>query len=216
MRAFTYVVAHDNGFAPNPYFGWCTLACCKPRIRSAAEPGDLVFGFSRGCERVVYAMRVRERLTFREYWADPRFEPKRAEWSSREPVKRLGDNIYAWDGEGGFKQLPSIHWDHSRRQERPFDKARDLGGRFALVATEFVYFGGDGPNLPPKLRFARVGRAHRCRFSPDQREILEKFFDGLPRGVQGRPSGWPFAGAAPTPHSVGAQPVVRPISDCSP
>ena len=32
---FSYVVATDSGFAPNPYFGLCTLACCKPKIRKA-------------------------------------------------------------------------------------------------------------------------------------------------------------------------------------
>lgn len=33
---FSYVVATDSGFAPNPFFGVCTLACCKPAIRRAA------------------------------------------------------------------------------------------------------------------------------------------------------------------------------------
>jgi len=30
---FSYVVVADTGFAPNPFFGLCTLACCKPRLR---------------------------------------------------------------------------------------------------------------------------------------------------------------------------------------
>ena len=32
---FSYVVETDSGFAPNPFFGSCTLACCKPKIRRA-------------------------------------------------------------------------------------------------------------------------------------------------------------------------------------
>lgn len=32
---FSYVVETDSGFAPNPFFGVCTLACCKPVIRRA-------------------------------------------------------------------------------------------------------------------------------------------------------------------------------------
>lgn len=32
---YSYVVATDSGFAPNPYFGVCTLACCKPALRRA-------------------------------------------------------------------------------------------------------------------------------------------------------------------------------------
>src|SRR5712671_5339411 len=33
MRLYSYVVARDFGFAPNPFFGVCTLATCKPDIR---------------------------------------------------------------------------------------------------------------------------------------------------------------------------------------
>ena len=33
MRLFSYVVARDYGFAPNPFYEMCTLATCKPRIR---------------------------------------------------------------------------------------------------------------------------------------------------------------------------------------
>ncbi len=29
MKIFSYVVDHDNGFSPNPYYGVCTLAHCK-------------------------------------------------------------------------------------------------------------------------------------------------------------------------------------------
>jgi len=36
----SYVVARDYGFAPNPFFGFCTLATCKPRLRSVAQVGD--------------------------------------------------------------------------------------------------------------------------------------------------------------------------------
>ena len=32
---YSYVVETDSGFAPNPFFGVCTLACCKPAIRRA-------------------------------------------------------------------------------------------------------------------------------------------------------------------------------------
>lgn len=32
---YSYIVEADSGFAPNPFFGRCTLACCKPAIRRA-------------------------------------------------------------------------------------------------------------------------------------------------------------------------------------
>ena len=87
MRLFSYVVARDYGFAPNPFYGYCTLATCKPRIRKAAQTGDWVLGTgskTHGREnQVVFAMRVTERLTFDEYWNDPRFKAKRPDAAGR-------------------------------------------------------------------------------------------------------------------------------------
>ena len=33
MIVYEYVMTSDSGFAPNPFHGTCTLACCKPKIR---------------------------------------------------------------------------------------------------------------------------------------------------------------------------------------
>lgn len=206
MRAFTYVVASDSGFAPNPYHGWCTLACCKPRIRAAAEPGDLVVGLSRGCATVVYAMRVGARLTFAEYWADPRFAKKRPAWRSRNPIERLGDNLYAPDTSGHYAQQPSVHWDHAQGRTDERHRRRDLSVETVLVADEFVYFGGEGPRLPDGLEFARVGRAHRCNFDAPQLGALLQYFDGQPRGVMGPPGSWLFGAPPPLVHVQHVQP----------
>jgi len=32
-RLYLYTMTYDSGFAPNPFHGICTLACCKPGIR---------------------------------------------------------------------------------------------------------------------------------------------------------------------------------------
>src|ERR1700726_3263300 len=81
VRLYSYVVARDYGFAPNPFYGVCTLATCKPRIRSVAEIGDWVMGTgskNRGREKhIVYAMRVTGVMTFEQYWADAHFERKK-------------------------------------------------------------------------------------------------------------------------------------------
>ena len=78
MRIYVYVLKHDSGFAPNPFHGWCTLACCKPTIRRKARPGDWVVGITPRDlhNRVAYAMKVDESLTFEEYWSDRRFKAK--------------------------------------------------------------------------------------------------------------------------------------------
>src|SRR5262245_31415483 len=44
VRLYSYVVARDYGFAPNPFYGFCTLATCKPDIRRTADIGDWIVG----------------------------------------------------------------------------------------------------------------------------------------------------------------------------
>jgi hypothetical protein len=54
-KLFSYVVDHDNGFAPNPFGGLCTLAKCKygtPAKRNVVElanEGDWVIGTGGTC-----------------------------------------------------------------------------------------------------------------------------------------------------------------------
>ena len=102
MRLFSYVVARDYGFAPNPFNSYCTLATCKPKIREAANIGDWVLGTgskTRGrADHVVFAMRVTETLTFNEYWADPRFRTKRPNLRGSKK-QAFGDNIYHRDSD---------------------------------------------------------------------------------------------------------------------
>ena len=83
VKIFSYVVDHDTGYAPNPYFGLCTLCRCKIRERpednrnivELAEEGDWVIGTGRaskrsaGHGRLVYAMRVDKKPTREEYYS---------------------------------------------------------------------------------------------------------------------------------------------------
>ena len=45
---FSYVVAHDGGSAPNPFWGVCTLVICKPDIRRVAQIDNWIVG--TGCK----------------------------------------------------------------------------------------------------------------------------------------------------------------------
>ena len=46
MKLYSYILTHDTGFSPNPFFGYCTLACCKPDIRRVAKVGDWIVGLA--------------------------------------------------------------------------------------------------------------------------------------------------------------------------
>ena len=47
MKIYSYIVKRDYGFAPNPFYGYCTLATCKPVIRKHAEIGDIIVGIGK-------------------------------------------------------------------------------------------------------------------------------------------------------------------------
>ncbi|RZK07561.1 MAG: hypothetical protein EOO43_21575 [Flavobacterium sp.] len=68
---YTYCIPGDDGAAPNPFWGICTLTICKPVIRRTAKVGDWIvgtgsmqFGFQN---KVVYAMEVTQKMTMKEY-----------------------------------------------------------------------------------------------------------------------------------------------------
>ena len=112
----SYVVRYDSGFAPNPFYGYCTLATCKADIRKAAGVGDWIVGSGsndksvRQGGRMVYAMCVEEILTFRQYDSDPRFERKKP-YRNGSRKQSCGDNIYYSTARprvlGGCKEWPN-------------------------------------------------------------------------------------------------------------
>ncbi len=154
VRFYSYIVARDFGFAPNPFFGYCTLATCKPRIRQYAKIGDRILGTgSKATQRhghLVFAMRVDEVMSYDEYWNDPRFLVKRP--NMRSSIRNgYGDNIYHKDGSGCWIQEDS---HHSRPHGQPCDanSGHDTQTDRVLIGQHFCYWGGSGPPIPDKWR----------------------------------------------------------------
>lgn len=59
---FSYCIPYDDGAAPNPFWGLCTLAICKPAIHRKTNERDWIVGtgskrspFGNIAEQVVYA-----------------------------------------------------------------------------------------------------------------------------------------------------------------
>ena len=196
---FSYVVAEDYGFAPNPFHGFCTLATCKPKIRKAAKDGDWVIGTgSRKTSRegfLVYAMKVAETMTYNEYWEDPRFLRKRPCLRGSNKLA-FGDNIYFHDGRKWCQQ--DSH--HSKKDGAPEMKNvnHDTKTDRVLIATEYVYWGEKGPEIPAGFRdyggedICKKGPGHKCRFSEELvAEFIEWCLRPPARGCLGRPRKWP-------------------------
>lgn len=153
MKLYSYVVTHDTGFAPNPTGRYCTLACCKPDIRRCAEIGDWVVGMGSvgriGNDKLIYAMKVTEKMTFDEYYKDERF-------------KNRIDNMYFINNGGEYDYI----------RGRPHGKSemkKDLNGIYVLISDDFVYYGSKEP-LPiiNKMKYLTIGRKHRSKFTDEE------------------------------------------------
>lgn len=174
MRLFSYVVARDFGFAPNPFFGVCTLATCKPRIRRLAEKGDWVVGTgSKGyglSGRVVFAMLVDEALRYDQYYVDPRFQSKKPKFQAS-LKQAFGDNIYHRHPKTGRWVQDDSHHSFPGGRPNPANIRNDTQTDRVLIAHDFVYWGGLGPIIPKRFRNEAglnilAGRNHKSRF-PD-------------------------------------------------
>ena len=188
---YSYIIVYDSGFAPNPFNGFCTLATCKQGIRKHACLGDWVVGTgSKQVQRdgfLVYSMRVRETLSFTQYWNDSRFEKKKPNLYGSYRMA-YGDNIYFPLEDGKWGQLDSCHSneDGSLREEHLH---RDMSVDRVLISDDFVYFGGMGPEIPDSLKDI-VHKSRQYKVIKDQNLIkeFESWLESLhAKKYQGRP-----------------------------
>lgn len=178
MKLYSYIITRDFGFAPNPFPPCCTLATCKPMIRRKAEIGDWVVGIGSGAKgsqyknKIIYAMKVNEKLTFDEYWLDSRFERKRPVMNGSKR-QMYGDNIYHRPNvDSPFIQEDSHH-SLANGQKNELNYNRDLPGEFVLLAKDFWYFGRDAISIPSDfLLLTKVARGYKI--SKDK-EYIHKF-----------------------------------------
>ena len=201
MKLFSYVVARDFGFAPNPFFGVCTLATCKPRIRKKAEVGDLIVGTGskgRGREgHLVFAMRVSETLTFNKYWEIKRFRKKRPNLQGS-LKQAFGDNIYFRDKNDNWHQLDSHH-SYANGTPNMHNICNDTQTDRVLVATHYAYWGGHGPSIDQAFRNYEgydvcAGRNHKSKFPDNLVRDISKWLRSLnQQGYLGDPLDWPKA-----------------------
>jgi len=156
VRVHTYVIVVDSGAAPNYGKPCTTLAVCKPRIRKKANVGELVLAFAGAKvnphepHTVVWAGVVTEKLTFAEYWNDPRFATKKPD---RSPTP---DNFYRPTKDGGLLWVENpVHF--------PEQAAHDINGQYVLAFKPAWRFGANGPSLPASfgLRMTHGRRGER-------------------------------------------------------
>jgi hypothetical protein len=140
-RLFTYCIPTDDGAAPNPYWGICTLTICKPKIRRSAKIGDWVVGTGSTnspigdiSKKVVYMMKITDKKTLEEYdsFCKAEYPFKIPDWENKDIRRRLGDCIY------DFSSLPATQRNGVHKEK---NRDKDLRGKYALISNHFYYFG---------------------------------------------------------------------------
>ena len=141
---------------------------------------------------LVYAMRVSETVSFNDYSNAPRFNNKRPDLHASK-MRAFGDNIYQWDElNGSWLQADSHHSLHDGALNI-HNVRRDTSVNRVLLSDDFVYFGGQGPQVPTfgGKNIVHAGIGHRNSFSE---ETIVQFVEWL-RGLQavgycGAPLDW--------------------------
>jgi hypothetical protein len=190
MKLCSYVVIHDIGFAPNPFWGYCTLAACTPNHMGIhLQKGDWIIGtesIKKG-NKLIYAMQVSNVLHFDEYYSDPRFQKKKpivnGDWS-----QRCGDNIYFRDATETWQQHRSLYHHESATIRK------DLKHPYVFIAEHFYYFGNRAETIPLQYESLILKRQGvKCNHDSD---VTESFIDWLQAsfrpGIHGEPSDNPY------------------------
>jgi len=159
MRLYSYVVKNDSGFAPNPFWGLCTLATCKPVIRRKAEVGDWVVGTGSANEgrqgRLVYAMKIHKTIAIEKYGNSYK---NKMPHSNGTPFRIYGDNIY---------YLKNERWQLRKNLFHNQDNMEhDISGLNVLIGKEFYYFGSEDVEIPDMFQnIIKKGPYHKSKFS---------------------------------------------------
>lgn len=192
---YSYVITRDYGFAPNPFGHYCTLATCKPDIRRTAVKGDWLIGTGSKSkkvnmgDRLIYAMKIEEVISFEDYWNDPRFQYKKPIMNGSKK-QNYGDNIYRFDPE--TKKYFQINSHHSLADGTTniLNLKRDTRGKNVLISTDFWYFGASAPQLPKSLSSDIVKKGIGYRKIKDQMKVknfIKWLTENYEKGNNGKP-----------------------------
>lgn len=178
---YAYKMTHDTGFAPNPFHGILSLATCKPLIRAFKKIDDYIAGFTSkelcgdavGAERLVYIMKITNKISFDHYYNDKKFKFKIP--SNKNRISKVGDNIYFYS-QGKYNQAFTYFHNEEDRI------ANDLKSDQVLLSKSFFYFGVGAVTIDKfKINIPKTQTAHGVK-TVDEKEIerlwkyLEKNF----------------------------------------
>lgn len=207
-KLYTYIVQKDTGLAPNPFWGYCTLAVCTPNHQgSRVMPGDWIAGFlaKEHGHKFLYAMEVSERVHMDDYFRDKRFAEKkpRIRGTAMQPMQQCGDNFYSLDDHSNWRQHPNLY--HVGMLET------DTRKPWVFVAKRFWYLGLVAHSLPDQLRPLVGGRGARCTHPENLVQAFKEWVgSNFSEGITAMPRDFASAGC----HIKSASRPVRSICGC--
>lgn len=179
MNIYSYVVRTDEGAAPNPFWGICTLTICKPVIRRTACIGDWIIGtgskkvnigngvYCDFSNSIVYAMKITDIKSLKEYdeYCRNTLNAKIPIFETEDWKFKVGDCIYDYSRGDEPCMRKGVHNESNR--------IKDLAGCNALLSTNFYYFGSEARPLPLDLQcFIKKYRGHK---KIEDAELIGKF-----------------------------------------
>ncbi|MBU6399086.1 MAG: hypothetical protein KGS61_02100 [Verrucomicrobia bacterium] len=190
---FSYVVDHDLGYAPNPFYRSCILSHCKfdksgrrSNLIESARKGDWIVGTGGKSNRtaphgkIIFAMQVEEKPAIGNLFSDERF--------ARQVRK------------AGYRHVAHV--------------PNGTHGKWFLVAFKhFYYFGRDAIDIPsrfrcwhqagwPTQRLEKLGPRYKRNFSP---EFIQSFVHWIKRRKPGRRGRLPVGGGSQCVAVVGGR-----------
>jgi hypothetical protein len=193
MKLFSYTLRYDDGAAPNPFWGVCSLTIRKPVLRRVAEVDDWIVGLGPAkspigdiSDHVVYSMKVTSKMTLEEYdqFCKTFIPKKKPDWRNRDYRMRMGDCIYNYiAGPNNPKMRTGIHKEENME--------KDLRGFYALVSKQYYYFGDKPVKLPENLRLIiHPTQGHKSDANQEYVELFVNWIESLdivPNKVIGEP-----------------------------
>ena len=189
MKICSYVMKHDTGFAPNPFYGYCTLATCTPNHMNAnLNEGDYIAGYftDQSNPYLVYWLKVYEVLDFQEYFHDPRFKRKKPKLDGNQ-ISKCGDNIYQHNNRGKWIQENTLYHKDTKSMEQ------DIRYHVVYIGREFSYFGekaySKGNCVHDDFRDA-IKKGRGIKYTREDHPHFRKYLRWLnakPLGRHGRP-----------------------------
>lgn len=193
MNFYTYKITRDYGFAPNPFFGICTLATCKPDIRKKAQIGDWIFGTGsselNNPYTLIFAMKVSNIITFNEYWFDPIYNRKKPNMNYS-LVQMYGDNIYHKSESGDWNQANSHHSNEDGSLNKKNLKTDTTKTENVLISNQFYYFGRECITIPEELKhdLYNLGRNYKEIKNHEAANTMIKYLENkFVLGYQAKP-----------------------------